>query len=379
MRRRSWIQIGALAVLAGCGGSNGTGPDNPGGVSPDRSEFAVLNSISGTLQQFNRIDGEIVPFGRDIQMGPDFRGQTADFFHDLWVTAWDAPEGSKVVFGSFSTDERTTAVFPNNAIVDPGKPTVIFDVSGVAGALIPARALDAVYIAFPGTPMAQLVVEAVGTFVERVIPAGQLLVSIDGNVDDADGGREPLGPPRIVLHEFNSATYFDELTLPEGMVGVTEALVLEGNMLLLAGGAVDPLTSTPLAEGNLVEIDVRARSVQDENALGGNGISMEAGRDGLVYVVRTKGIGATETDVLTFSFAVRSWVNGPNNPIQPRDRDGSNLSCRVAAGFLDGQIICATYVAAGQGRLVLLSAEGEFIDETPIGAGTTDILLRHPN
>ncbi|MXW55474.1 MAG: hypothetical protein F4Z33_04110 [Gemmatimonadales bacterium] len=378
MRRRSWIRIGALAVLAGCGGSNGMGPDGPGVARPDRSEFAVLNSISGTLQQFNRIDGEIVPFGGDIQLGTDFRGQTADFIHDLWVTAWDSPEGSKVLFGSFSTDERTTAVFPNNAVVDPGKPTVIFDVGGAVGALIPARALDAVYVAFPGTPMAQIAVEAVGTFVERVIPAGQLLVSVDGNLDDEDGGRKPLGPPRVVLHEFGSGNYLDELRLPEGMIGVTDAIVLEGNMLLLAGGGVDPATATSPVGGNLVEIDMLARSIQDVNTLGGNGVSMEGGRDGLVYVVRTKGVGATETDVLTFSFAVRAWVNGPENPIQPRDRDGSNLSCRIAAGFLDGQILCATYVTAGPGRLVLLSDEGEFIDETPIGAGTTDILLR-PN
>ena len=376
MRRRSWTRIGALAIVAGCGGSNGTGPDNPGVVTPDRSEFAVLNSISGTLQQFNRIGGALVPFGRDIQLGAGFRGETADFIQDLWVTAWDAPEGSQVLFGSFSTDERTTAVFPNNAIVDPGKPTVIFDAGGTVGALIPARALDEVYVAVPGTPMAQIAVEAVGTFVERVIPAGQFLVSADGNLDDADGGREPLGPPRIVLHEFISGSYFDELRLPEGTVGVTEAIVLEDNMLLLAGGGVDPATSAGLGDGNLVEIDMSARSVQDVNALGGNGLSMEAGRDGLVYVVRTKGVDTAETDVLTFSFAVRSWMNGPENPIQPRDRDGSNLNCRVAAGFLDGQILCATYVAAGQGRLVLLSAEGEFIHEVPIGAGTTDILLR---
>ena len=238
MLRRSWIQVGVLAALAGCGGANGTGPDGPGGVRPDRSEFAVLNSISGTLQQFNRIDSEIVPFGRDIQMGADFRGRTADFIHDLWVTAWDAPEGSKVLFGSFSTDEQTTAFFPNNAVVDPGKPTVVFDVGGAVGALIPARALDAVYVAFPGTPMAQIVAEAVGTFVERVIPAGQLLVSVDGNLDDEDedGGRDPLGPPRIAFHEFNGGIYLDELKLPEGTVGVTEAIVLESRMLLLAGG-----------------------------------------------------------------------------------------------------------------------------------------------
>ena len=229
---------------------------------------------------------------------------------------------------------------------------------------------------FPGTPMAQVAVEGVGTFVERVIPAGQFLVSVDGNLDDEDGGREPLGPPRIVLHEFISGSYFDELRLPESTVGVTEAIVLEDKMLLLAGGGADPLTSAPLGDGNLVEIDMTARAVQDVNSLGGNGISMEAGRDGLVYIVRTKGVDATETDVLTFSFAVRAWVNGPENPIQPRDRDGSNLNCRVAAAFLGGQLLCATYVTAGQGRLVLLSATGEFIDEAPIGAGTTDILLR---
>ena len=376
MRRHSWIRIGALAVLGGCGGSDGTGPDDPGVATPERSEFAVLNSISGTLQQFNRIDGAIVPFGRDIQLGAGFRGETADFIQDLWVTAWDAPEGSKVLFGSFSTDERTMAVFPNNAIVNPGKPTVIFDAGGTVGALIPARALDEVYVAFPGTPMAQIAVEAVGTFVERVIPAGQFLVSADGNLDDADGGREPLGPPRIVLHEFISGSYFDELRLPEGTVGVTEAVVLEDNMLLLAGGGIDPVTSAGAGDGSLVEIDMSARSVQDVNPLGGNGISMEAGRDGLAYIVRTKGVDTTETDVLSFSFAVRDWVRGPENPIQPQDRDGSNLNCRVAAAFLDGQVLCATYVAAGQGRLVLLSADGEFIDEAPIGAGTTDILLR---
>ena len=377
MRRRSWIRVGALAVfLAGCGDSNGTGPDGPGVVRPEQSEFAVLNSISGTLQQFNRIDGEIVPFGRDIQLGADFKGEAADFIQDLWVTAWDTPEGSKILFGSFSTDEQTMAVFPNNAIADPGKPTVIFDAGGTVGALIPARALDAVYVTFPGTPMAQVAVEGVGTFVERVIPAGQFLVSVDGNLDDEDGGREPLGPPRIVLHEFISGSYFDELRLPESTVGVTEAIVLEDKMLLLAGGGVDPLASAPLGDGNLVEIDMTARAVQDVNSLGGNGIAMEAGRDGLVYIVRTKGVDATDTDVLTFSFAVRAWVNGPENPTQPRDCDGSNLNCRVAAAFLDGQLLCATYVTAGQGRLVLLSATGEFIDEAPVGAGTTDILLR---
>ena len=375
MRRRDWLGVGVLmAVAAGCGDSGGMGPD-PGGVTPDRSDVAILNSISGTLQQFNRIDGQLVPFGSDIQLGADFRGHTADFIQDLWVTAWDTPTGSKVLFGSFSTGEQTTATFPGDAIADPGKPTVVFDVGGTVGALIPARALDAVYVAFPGTPLAQITVEDAGTFVQRAIPAGQYIVSVDENLDDEQGGA-PLGPPRIALHRFIDGSYFDQLVLPEGTAGATEAIVIEDRMALLAGGGVDSLTLAPTGNGALVEIDMSARRVQDVNPLGGQGLSMEAGRDGLLYIVRTKGPGSSETDVLRFSFAVRDFENGPENPIQPRDRDGSNISCRVAAGFLDGEMLCATYEAAGQGRLILLSAEGEFIDDVPIGAGATDIILR---
>ena len=376
MRRSHWTGIGVLMVAAaGCGVAGGTGPDDPGAVTPDRSDFAILNSISRTLQQFNRIDGRLVPFGRDIQLGADFKGQTADFAHDLWVTAWDTPTGTKVLFGSFSNDYREMASFPGDAVVNPGKPTVVFDTGGTVGALIPARALDAVYVAFPGTPLAQIAVEQAGTFVQRAIPAGHFIVSVDENLDDEDGG-VPLGPPRIALHEFINGSFFDEVVLPEGTAGATEAIVFEDRMVLLAGGGVDSLTSAPLGDGNLVEIDMSARRVQDVNPLGGQGVSLEPGRDGLLYIVRTKGPGSTETDLLRFSFAVRDFENGPENPIQPRDRDGSNISCRVAAGFLDGEMLCATHEAAGQGRLILLSPEGEFLDDVPIGAGATDILLR---
>lgn len=375
MRRRGWIGIGVLVAAAACGDSGGTGPDGPDVVTPDRSDVAILNSISGTLQQFNRIDDRLVPFGRDIQFGADFRGHTADFIQDLWVTAWDTPTGTKVLFGSFTTEEQTMATFPGNAIVDPGKPTVVFDAGATVGALIPARALDALYVAFPGTPLAQVAVEQVGTFVQRAIPAGQFIVSVDGNLDDEQGGA-PLGPPRVAFHYFINGSYFDQLLLPDGTAGATEAIVLEHRMALLASGGVDSLTSAPLGDGHLLEIDMSARRVQDVNPLGGQGVSMEAGRDGRLYIVRTKGSGSTETDVLRYSFAIHDFERGPENPIQPRDRDGSNLSCRVAAGFLDGEMLCATYEAAGQGRLILLSAEGEFIDDVPIGAGATDIMLR---
>ncbi|WP_420634640.1 hypothetical protein [Candidatus Palauibacter sp.] len=376
MRRWDSVTVTALAaVLAGCNESSAPGPDGPGVVTPDRSDIAILNSISGTLQQFNRIDDRLVPFGQDIQLGAGFDGESVDFLQDLWVTTSDAPGGSQVLFGSFSTGEQTVAAFPGNASVDPGKPTVIADAAGTLGALVPARGLDAIFVAFPGAPVAQLVIERVGTFVERAVPAGLFIVSIDANLDDEGGELQPLGPPRMALHEFLSGSFFDELRLPEGTTGATEALVLEDNLLFLAGGSLDPATSAPMGNGSLVEINVTARGVQDTNTLGGNGLSMEPGRNGLIYIVRTRDT-TTDTDVLTFNFSVRVFERGPDNPIQPLDRDGSSLNCRVVSAFLDGEMLCSTYETGSRGRLILLSADGEFISDTPTGAGTTDIILR---
>lgn len=376
MKRREWIWACALAMtVIGCNEStapNGNGPP----PAPTISEFAVLNSISGTLQQFNRIDGSLVPFGRDIQLGAGFNGQTADFLQDLWVTTSESPGGSQVIFGSFSTGEQTISMFPDDAAVNPGRPTVIADASGTLGALVPARGRDAVYIAFPGGRRAQLILEDVGTFPVRAIPAGQLIASMDGNLDDEGGGRQPNGPPRMVLHEFISGTYFDEVRLPVGTVGATEAIALEHNLLFLAGGGVDSVTAAPTGDGHLIEIDMSSRDVQDVSPLGGNGLSMEPGRNGLIYVVRTKGPATAETDVLAFNFSTRSFEHGPDNPIQPKDRDGSNLSCRVATAFLDSEILCATYETASTGRLVLLDPDGAFIADVSVGAGATDILMR---
>ena len=375
MRKREWVRVCLLAaVAAGCNES--TGPDGNGGpITPDRSEVAVLNSISGTLQQFNRIDGRLVPFGRDIQLGAGFNGETADFLQDLWVTTSESPGGSQVIFGSFSTGEQAIAMFPDSAAVDPAKPTVVADASGTLGALVPARARDGIYIAFPGSPTAQLLIDGVGTFPERAVPAGLYIVSMDGNLDDEGDGR-PIGPSRVVLHEFVSGSYFDEVRLPEGIVGATEALALQENLLFLAGGSLDSVSAAPAGDGHLVEIDMASRDVQDVHVLGGNGVSMEPGRNGLIYVVRTKGPGAAETDILSFNFSTRHFDRGPDNPIQPLDRDGSNLSCRVATSFVDSQVLCATYETASQGRLVLLEATGEFIADIAVGAGATDILMR---
>ena len=376
MRIREWVRISVLATAtAGCNESTGPG-GNGAPVTPDISEIAVLNSISGTLQQFNRIDGRLVRFGTDIRLGAGFNGQTADFLQDLWVTTSESPGGSQVIFGSFSTGEQVVATFPDNAAVDPAKPTVIADAAGTLGALVPARARDAIYIAFPGNSTTRLLIDGVGTFPERAVPAGLYIVSLDGNLDDEARGRQPHGPPRMVIHEFQSGSYFDEVRLPEGTVGATEALALEDNLLFLAGGGMDSLTSAPAGDGRLIEIDMSSRDIQDVHDLGGNGLAMEPGRNGLIYIVRTKGPATEETDIVAFNFSTRNFVHGPGNPIQPRDRDGSNLNCRVATAFLDSQVLCATYETAAQGRLVLLAEDGAFIADVPVGAGATDIMMR---
>ena len=116
--------------------------------------------------------------------------------------------------------------------------------------------------------------------------------------------------------------------------------------------------------------------VRESRDLGGNGIGFEAGRNGLGYIVRTKG-AFDQTDILTFNFFSENFEAGPTNPIQPKEADGSDLNnCRVASSLIDSRILCATFEEGTQGRLVLLTANGEFLDDAPIGAGATDIYIR---
>jgi hypothetical protein len=111
--------------------------------------------------------------------------------------------------------------------------------------------------------------------------------------------------------------------------------------------------------------------------LGGNGLSLEPGRDGLAHIARTRGAGTLETDIITFSFSTRSFVNGPTNPIRPRNADGSIITnCRVASALIDGRNICLTWEESAQGRIVLMEADGAFLDDAPVGAGASDIHIR---
>lgn len=147
--------------------------------------------------------------------------------------------------------------------------------------------------------------------------------------------------------------------------------------MVLAGGTfVSDPEFAPAGDGNLVVVSATARAVRRTLALGGNGLSIEGGKNGLGHIVRTQG-SFDQTDILTFNFFTENFERGPGNPIQPKDADGSDIgNCRAASALIDGRLLCVTFEAATQGRLVLMDADGNFLDDAPVGAGATDIYIR---
>ena len=45
--------------------------------------------------------------------------------------------------------------------------------------------------------------------------------------------------------------------------------------------------------------------------------------------------------------------------------------------FITGELLCTTFEAAAQGRLILLDSDALFVDQIPVGAGATDIIIRN--
>ncbi len=371
MKIRKWACV-AVIPLASVACNSSTGPNGNGGSQA--VDVIVLNSLSKTIQKFGISNQTLTLIGPTINLPANFDGVAFDFIQDLFVTTTSSFGGSQIIFGALSTGEQIVTSFPGAtaSLADAGKPTLVTDAAGTVGALVPARARNSVYIAFPGQATAQLLASDVGEFVERALPFGAFVLTVDANLDDAGGTWEPLGPPRLALHSFITGEFFDEVVM-NGAVGGTEALIFQSNLIFLAGGGLDQNTFLPEGDGALASINVTDRGIRDIFALGGNGLAMEAGRNGLVYIVRSKGAGTLDTDVLTFNFSTRNFERGPSNPIQPKDSDGSNLSCRVVSARLSGQMLCLTFEQSAQGRIVLLDVEGGYIDDAPIGAGATDI------
>jgi hypothetical protein len=373
---RSNRVAGLVAALAfAASGCNSTAPGGP--PAPTDGKILVLNSLSKTISQFNVSENELVAFGNTFTLPANYDGVSFDVLGNLFVSTISAVGGSQVVWGNVETGDLATTGFPgaNGALADPGKATLVIDVQSQAGALVPARAENAIYVAFPGQPTAALISSDAGEFVERVLPFGDVLFAVDANLDDVGETWAPLGDARMKIFRVSDGAEVDDFELT-GVKNASEAFFSFEEIFTLAGGTFTPAFK-PAGDGNLLVVNAPGRGVVKTLALGGNGLALEPGRNGLAYIVRTNAGDFDSTDILTLNLSSSEFVRGPTNAIQPKNSDGSDLkNCRVASSLVDGRILCATFEAGTQGRLVLMDANGNFLDDAPVGAGAVDIFIR---
>jgi hypothetical protein len=215
------------------------------------------------------------------------------------------------------------------------------------------------------------VAEAVGTFVERVVPVGERLYVVDANIDDDGGSYQPLGPGRIVVLA-RDGVEVGIIDLPASARNPTDAVATAGSLLVLASGAIDPLTFLPANDGTLVQVDLATAAVVGAPIeLEGNGVSLELGQDGLVYITTTSDYQLL--DLVVYDPAIGAFVHGPRDPIVVRGQDGGRVNCWTATGLRDGRVACVTFSSAESGRMVVTNDVGRFIDERPSGFGSTDV------
>lgn len=377
MTRRIWLAplTACLALWTSACNSDANGPNGP--PPSGRADIVVLNRTSRTIQEFTTDGQTLTSAGAAFTLPATYDGDAIDVSLDLFVTTSSAGIG-QVIWGSLDTGEMVTTSFPGAGAADPSRATLVVDVGGNVGALVPARARNSVYVAFPGQADAALLAGDVGEYVVRALPFGNLVISVDANLDDVGGTLEPLGPTRLEYSNFLTGAFFDELDLTGG-VGATDISFLGDDLLVLAGGTLD-MNDLPDGNGNLVLVNALGRGVEETLPLDGNGLHIEGGRDGLAYITRTRGAGTFDSDVLSFSFSTGDWLRGPTNPIQPKDSDGSDLdTCRLTSALISGRLVCATVDPAAPnapGRLVLMESDGTFIADVSIGAGASDIAIR---
>jgi hypothetical protein len=356
----------ALALFASCE-DGPTGPQPSGPVA-----LLVLNSGGQTLAAFSLSDTVVTASRTPIDLGAGFDGVTVDATATHAVTTVSSFGGSRVLFAELSTGTVTTSTFPVPEAGDanPSRPT--FDAGGTAW--IAGRGSDAIYSTLPGGGVATRLASSVGTFVERVLPFGSELFALDAFIDDDGGTFAPLGNSRIIV--VNSANGFlgDTIRLPAGAVNAIDAVQVGNRFVVLLGGTFDGATFAPNGDGGLVVVDPVARTTGPLVALGGNGVAIEAGTDGRVHVTATSDFATI--DALSFDPATGTFVNGPAAPFVVRDSGGLRVNCWAITGLDDGRRLCITSNFAASGRLLVVDANGDVIDEVPSGFGSVDIFLR---
>jgi len=362
VRIRSLLPL--LAVLGACADSS-TEP-----AAPVSSDVFVLNSTGQTLASFSVLEG-LEGGALPTDLGAGFDGDAFDLTTSFAVTTVSAFGGSRLLFVDLESGGVLTTSFPapESDLTNPSSAS--FDAQGTAW--VGGRGSDAIYRASPGDPTAERVASGLGTFIEKVVPHGDRLYVVDANIDDDGGSYGPLGPGRVIVLS-RAGEQERVIDLPPAALNPTEAVVAAGTLLVLASGTFDPATFLPSNDGSVVPVDLATGSAGPPVALGANGVSMELGSDGLVYVTTTSDYQSL--DLLRFDPVSGTFGRGPADPIPVKGEDGRRVECWSATALSDGRIVCVTFSFAEAGRLVLTDHAGAFLDEVPSGFGSTDVASR---
>lgn len=368
MTRRQSVPIRFLLPLLMALGACSDSATEPAATFSD--DVFVLNSTGQTLSSFSVLGG-LEGVAAPLDLGAGFDGDAFDLTTSFAVTTVSAFGGSRLLFVDLASGDVLTTAFPGPESDLTNPSAASFDAQGTAW--VGGRGSDAIYRARPGDPVAERVASALGTFIERVVPHGDRLYVVDANIDDDGGSYGPLGPGRIIVLS-RAGEQEQVIDLPPAATNPTEAVVTAGSLLVLASGTFDPTTFLPSNDGSLVAIDVATGSAESPLPLSANGVSMELGSDGFVYVTTTSDYQSLS--LLRFDPVGGAFVRGPADPITVTGEDGVRVDCWSATGLIDGRIVCVTFSFAEAGRLVLADRAGGFIDEIPSGFGSTDVASR---
>ena len=350
-------------ALPGCGETT-TEP-----VPVASEDLFILNSTGQTLQGFSVT--EVLSAGSPgVDLGAGFDGDAFDLNSRHAVTTVSSFGGSRVLFVELSSGEVTASIFPEpeGSLANPSAPYLEADGTAWTG----GRGSDAVYRVRPGEAEAVRIAGDVGSFIERVVPVGSRLYVVDANLDDDGGTYLPRGPGRIVVLS-RSGELEQEVDLPASVLNPADAVEVEGKLVILGGGTFEPSTFLPALDGTLISLDLATGSLSAPLPLSANGVSLEKGADGHVYVTTTSDYETLS--VLRYDATTGLFVEGPENPIAVRDAAGAPVDCWTVTALADGRLVCATFSFEQAGRLLLLEGTGAYLDESTGGFGTTDIAL----
>lgn len=360
-----------LATFVGCT-SDGGDPTGPGPGDPPVALLA-LHSVGQTMQGYEARE-EISPSGGAIDLGGLFDGNAmavGGTVTDLTAVVTESSFGGD---RALVVDVNGRSSIPVGFPDEPANPSKPFVVESRGSAFVGGRASNSVYelsITAPGTPPA-VFARDVGEFIEKVVVTNDRVFVIDSNIDDVGFTFEPLGNSRVVVFE-TSGEFLREIELPG--LQATDAVLSAGRLVVLNAGTLSPAFE-PEGNGSLAVIDPASLQLSGPFPLAGNGVSIENGADGRVYVAVTSDFASIRT--LRFDPTGPGFVDGPESPIQTRDSDGVRISCWTATALSEGRLVCATFRSEQAGELFLLSADGGFIDSTPGGFGTTDLEIVAP-